>query len=152
MSMADKGVCLSCVSCFSVKTLEKESCCLETVNPLISVGHCHVGCGRMGARLGQSYWDVWKCFGYEVKATCLVYRLRPKREKPHISKLLRAICNSNWQRLIVCERREQEREGKSMKASNPLILLEMWDYTGNLGLCMRALSEREEQEGLMFLC
>lgn len=28
-----------------------------------------------------------------------------------------------------------------MKASNPLILLEMWDYTGNLGLCMRALSE-----------
>lgn len=39
-----------------------------------------------------------------------------------------------------------------MKASNPLILLEMWDYTGNLGLCMRALSEREEQEGLMFLC
>lgn len=28
-----------------------------------------------------------------------------------------------------------------MKASNPLILLEMWDYTGNLGLCMQALSE-----------
>jgi len=61
----------------------------------------------------EQHWDGWKCFGYEVKATCLVYRLRPKREKPHISKPLRVSYNSNWQRLIVCERREQERVKKS---------------------------------------